>query len=253
VTGNADPALGPADSVSSSERQYFDELVAKHGGFDPFTPAGWDVLKRAFRRLIPVPVKGPMLDVGCGTGSSLQIYEGSFATYTGVDLSPASIASARSRFPQHEWVVADACKLPFPDESFGLVAFSSVLHHIPDFGAALVEARRVLKRDGVVFAYDPNLMHPAMALLRHPRSPLYLAEGVSPNERPLTSRELRGAFETAGFHSIVHRGQSGISYRYAAPRLVRGMLSTFNVVDRVWEWSGTGRWFGTFILTGAVK
>jgi len=241
------------DSVSSAERQYFDDLAARHGGFDPFTPAGWEVLRDAFRRLITVPQRGAMLDIGCGTGASLQIYEGNFQTYTGVDLSPASIEIATGRFPQHAWLVADACRLPFADDSYDFVAFSSVLHHIPDFGRALVEARRVLKPGGVVFAYDPNLMHPAMAALRHPKSPLYLAEGVSPNERPLTARELRTAFEAAGFRSIVQRGQSGISYRYAAPRLVRALLSAFNVVDRVWEQVGIGRWFGTFLLTGAVK
>jgi ubiquinone/menaquinone biosynthesis C-methylase UbiE len=256
VTDTADSTLRPASeagSVANSERAWFDEFVARSGGFDPFTPEGWNVLRRGFQRLIPVPVRGAMLDVGCGTGSSLAIYEGCFETYTGIDLSPRSIELARNRFPQHDWRVGDACQLPFADDSFDLVAFSSVLHHIPDFSAAVVEARRVLKPGGVVFAYDPNLLHPAMALLRHPRSPLYLPEGVSPNERPLTSRELRRAFEAAGFRSIVQRGQSGISYRYAAPRFIRGLLSAFNAVDRIWEWSGAGRWFGTFLLTGAVK
>ena len=194
-----------------------------------------------------------LLDVGCGTGRSRQIYAGSFARYTGVDLSAAALAAARREFPADEWVEADACRLPFPDHQFDVVAFSSLLHHIPDFPVAVREGFRVLRPGGVAFAYDPNVRHPAMALFRHPRSPLYLKQGVSPNERPLRPSALRAAFEATGFVNIRQRCQSDIPYRKVAPKLLNAVLGLYNVADWVWERVGLGRVFGTFVITVAEK
>ena len=199
------------------------------------------------------PPGAALLDLGCGTGQSRRVYDGTFARYTGADLSPAAIAAARAAFPADEWVVADACRLPFEDGRFDVVAFSSLLHHIPDFPAAVREGFRVLKPGGVPFAFDPNVFHPAMALFRHPRSPLYLSQGVSPNERPLRPTVLRSAFEAAGFGDVRQRCQSDIPYRKVAPRLLNAALSAYNVADWVWEAAGLGRWFGTFVITCGTK
>jgi SAM-dependent methyltransferase len=240
-------------SAAEAERQFFDGFVAEEGAFDPFTPHGWNTLRKAFRKMTPAIASSRLLDIGCGTGSSLRVYEGRFEHYAGVDLSPASIDAARRKSPAHEWLIADACQLPFADGSFETVAFSSVLHHLPDMALGLSEAYRVLKPGGVVFAFDPNILHPAMALFRHPRSPLYSSKGVSPNERPLHPATLRAAFESAGFQSIRQRCQSEIGYRQVAPRAINALIGAFNIVDAVWERIGLGRFFGTFVLTSGVK
>lgn len=159
---------------------------------------------------------------------------------------------AASRFPG-SWSQADACRLPFRAESFDLVAFSSVLHHIPDRLPALAEARRVLRLGGMVFAFDPNLLHPAMALFRHPCSPLYSAAGVSPDEQPLLPVALRRDFTAAGFAAIGQRAQSDIPYRTMAPRGLHSLLGLYNRLDRLWELSGLGRWFGAFVVTWARR
>src|SRR5262249_12950872 len=142
---------------------------------------------------------------------------------------------------------------PFAAGGFDVVAFSSVLHHMPDFPAALAEARRVLRPGGRAFAFDPNLLHPAMALFRHPRSPLYTAAGVSPAERPLAPRALRAAFQAAGFVRLRQRGQSDIPYRSVAPKLLNAAIGAYNACDRLWERVGLGRWFGTFVVTCGCK
>lgn len=237
---------------ADSERQFFDQVVAEQGDFNPFTDHGWAVLAQRFRELVAPPA-GRHLDIGCGTGQSRRIYEGTFANYTGVDLSPVAIAAARAAHPNDEWVVADATQLPFPDSAFDVVTFSSVLHHIPDFSPAVREAFRVLRPGGRVFAYDPNVLHPAMALLRHPRSPLYLSAGVSPNERPLTPHALRRAFTEAGFVHIVQQGQSGLPYQHVAPRLLNAMLTVCNALDTAWQRVGLGHKFGMFVLTVATR
>lgn len=53
--------------------------------------------------------------------------------------------------------VADAERIPYPDNSFDLVVGHAVLHHIPDVRAAFAEVLRVLKPGGrFVFAGEPT-------------------------------------------------------------------------------------------------
>ena len=133
------------------------------------------------------------------------------------------------------------------------MAFSSVLHHIPSFSLALSEAYRVLKPGGKVFAFDPNLLHPAMALFRWPKSPLYSPVGVSPNESPMLPAVLRQGFIDAGFESVRQRCRSGIAYRSVSPKFANRGLAAFNVLDGFWQACGLGHWCGTFVFAGGVK
>lgn len=239
-------------SPSQVEREYFDDRIADEGEFDAFAPEAWETLRRRFDEFVPPVSALRILDVGAGTGQSRKVYERTQVSYIGSDLSWSCVRTASSSLGGR-WLQADALTLPFGNESFDVVAFSSVLHHIPAMTSALREAMRVLRPGGYAFAFDPNLRHPAMALLRHPKSPLYIRAGVSPNERPLLPRELRAAFSAAGFESIHTRCQSGIAYRHVAPRLINALLALYNGVDRAVEWSGLGRLIGTFVVTTARK
>lgn len=240
-------------AIAAAEASFFDRLIADHGDFNPFTERGWLTISRRFREWAARPGKLTLLDVGCGTGKSRLIYERFVSRYVGIDLSTAAIRIARQRFPQQQWLIGDACELPFGAESFDVVAFSSILHHLVDLRPALLEANRVLKPGGTVFAFDPNLFHPAMALLRHPRSPLYLSDGVSPNERPLSPSYIRSHFFSAGFTLIRQRAQSDIPYRAVTPQWLSWCLSLYNAADWALEWIGLGRWFGSFVITAGSK
>jgi SAM-dependent methyltransferase len=243
--------MSTRDHARERETEFFDDLVQAEGEFDPFTPAGWQTLAR---RLLDFTGDAPrrVLDLGCGTGRSRQIYDVVAAEYIGLDLSFVALNLARK---QEGSVVlqGDACQLPFGEGRFDLVAFSSVLHHIPDFRPALREAFRVLRPGGSVFAFDPNLLHPAMALLRHPSSPLYRSEGVSPNERPLLPGALRRAFADSGFRGIRQRIQAGLPYRSVAVSGLSRWLELYNQLDRLMEKSGLGRFFGPFTITVAQR
>ena len=52
---------------------------------------------------------------------------------------------------------ADACRLPYDDDSFDVVVIANALHIIPEPEKALTEIRRVLREDGTLIA--PNFIH----------------------------------------------------------------------------------------------
>jgi SAM-dependent methyltransferase len=252
--GGARNRRGPDLNASALERdgRFFDRLVGESGDFNPFAERGWAALSRCFAAVIP-GLDLRILDVGCGTGHSRRIYREQSARYAGIDLSLGALRRAQDHCRDAWWLQADALSLPFGESAFDVVAFSSVLHHVSDRRAALAEGLRVLRPGGWAFAFDPNLLHPAMLLFRHPKSPLYTPEGVSPDERPLHPRVLREDFAAVGFTGLGQRAQSDLPYRKVAPQLLNALLPMYNCADWLWQKTGLGSRFGAFVITWARK
>lgn len=92
-----------------------------------------------------------VLDAGCGNG----FYLGSLAQQTGfeghgVDISIPAIDTAARRFPQFEWIVANADRfLPYADGSFSMVLSITARMNAPEF-------RRVLRAGGTLLVAIPS-------------------------------------------------------------------------------------------------
>jgi ubiquinone/menaquinone biosynthesis C-methylase UbiE len=100
-----------------------------------------------------------VLEVSCGAGGGASYITRTLgpASYTGLDLNPASIEKCRKSHdvPGLDFVQGDAQNLPFPDESFDAVINVEASHQYPDFGRFLAEVVRVL-RPGGHFLYTDN-------------------------------------------------------------------------------------------------
>lgn len=103
------------------------------------------------------------LELGCGTGFFLlNLMQGGVIKKGSVtDLSPGMVKVALRNAERLgldvDGRVADAERIPYPDDSFDLVVGHAVLHHIPDVRAAFAEVLRVLKPGGrFVFAGEPT-------------------------------------------------------------------------------------------------
>lgn len=112
--------------------------------FEPyFLPMYRQVLNQ-----VPLSAESVVLDAGCGAGlfSSIAVKTG--AHVIGIDAAPGLLEIARDRNPKHSFLEEDLENLPFADESFSVVAGFNSFQYAGSFENALVEAKRVLKRNG---------------------------------------------------------------------------------------------------------
>ena len=103
-----------------------------------------------------------VLEIGSGTGDGTAVLRAAFpdAEIVGVDLAPNMVAAASRNVPSATFQLADAAKLPFPDDSFDLAAQLNV----PFYAR---ELRRVVKPGG----------HILVASTLGPATPYYTPHG----------------------------------------------------------------------------
>jgi ubiquinone/menaquinone biosynthesis C-methylase UbiE len=107
---------------------------------------------REMRRELLRGASGRTIDIGAGTGANIELYPVQVDELVLAEPSPhmakrlRAHTAASQRHP--EVVEAPAERLPFEDDSFDTAVFTLVLCTVPDPGAALAEAARVLRPDG---------------------------------------------------------------------------------------------------------
>jgi ubiquinone/menaquinone biosynthesis C-methylase UbiE len=91
-----------------------------------------------------------ILEIGCAAGHLTKLISEHYpkAKVTGIDVYKAAIYKANRMFPKLTFLVADAHKLPFPENSFDLVISSETIEHVVDPQKMLSEIARVLKPTG---------------------------------------------------------------------------------------------------------
>lgn len=112
----------------------------------------WFIARRASQRLAWVQqhTRGVTLDIGCADGALASAF-GPAIHYLGVDYPVTATGLYRTR-PQ---VFCDAAQLPFVDATFETVLLLDTLEHISSPDQAVLEAARVLKRDGKLLIAIP--------------------------------------------------------------------------------------------------
>jgi SAM-dependent methyltransferase len=90
------------------------------------------------------------LDVGCGSGLAAQLAAERGAKVSGIDAAENLLAIARSRIPAGRFRVADLEELPFADNTSDVVTGFNSFQYAANPDAALAQAKRVAKPEGVV-------------------------------------------------------------------------------------------------------
>lgn len=109
----------------------------------------------------PAADAGPLLDLGCGSGSFLASVGKSGRPLAGVDIAMRWLIVARKRLDEEglgHVPLACGCaeRLPFADATFAGMVAGDVIEHVGNQAATLDEAYRVLDPGGRLFLASPN-------------------------------------------------------------------------------------------------
>ncbi|NNM75896.1 metalloregulator ArsR/SmtB family transcription factor [Sphingomonas sp. ID1715] len=101
---------------------------------------------------------GRLVDLGTGTGRMLEVFGGAATRALGVDRSPEMLRLARAKLseavPAAELRQGDLTALPLADAIADTVILHQVLHFVPQPGAALAEAGRLVADGGRMLIVD---------------------------------------------------------------------------------------------------
>lgn len=140
----------PNNLTSEELRRYYDKrfaerpLRAREGFY------AW------IAREICPPEGSRIIDIACGGGYLLREIQGRRCSLCGCDISSEALRIAAREVAEAGFAVADAEKLPYPDDSFDMACNLGSLEHFLGMESALREMRRVLKPEGRAVIMVPN-------------------------------------------------------------------------------------------------
>jgi SAM-dependent methyltransferase len=151
---------------------------------------------------------GEVLSVGCGWQPGRHLFPKPGFRITGVDLDGAMLDALVERGELDVGLVGRAGELPYEPDSFDVVLYRLVLHHLAFQGPlapVFAEAARLLRPAGALVAVEPGLWHPVGAGLDAANR---LGLGVplhgTPDDIPLSPRTLVDEARAAGLEPELH-------------------------------------------------
>jgi|WetSurSiteA1Bulk_404760.scaffolds.fasta_scaffold00610_3 ubiquinone/menaquinone biosynthesis C-methylase UbiE len=107
-------------------------------------------------KLVGLPVRGNLLDVGGGTGRISYSLRDMITDIVIVDSSIGMLTQAR-RKGSFITICSNSEELPFKNESFTRVIMVDALHHVIDYRATANELWRVVIPGGRIVIEEPNI------------------------------------------------------------------------------------------------
>jgi ubiquinone/menaquinone biosynthesis C-methylase UbiE len=160
----------PNNEIFQMKVDPYKKSANKYDSFvEPFNRA----LRQIGLRLHPPTAGMKVLDVGCGTGTTLQLYQKAGCIVSGIDSSPAMLKIAQEKLNNRaELFLGDASEMQYSDDTFDLAIGMLTLHEMPENvrTKVLMEMVRVVKKDGSILIID---FHPGS--IRFPKGWFYKA------------------------------------------------------------------------------
>ena len=198
----------------------FDEVASAYDKTNDLLSLYQSRLWRRSLKAAVAPKSGErILDIAAGTGTSSMALRVPGAEVVAADFSKGMIAQGKKRYPDLEFVFADAMKLPFKKPEFQAVTMSFGLRNVQDHRVALREFHRVLLPGGRLVIcefskvrglfgtlyrwYLRNVLPIVARLLsKNPEAYSYLADSI---EAWPSQDELAQDIRDAGFSEVSYR------------------------------------------------
>lgn len=162
----------PVDKSARRVREMFGEIAGRYDLLNHLLSAGIDRWwRRRTVRVVPPQAGSPVLDVCTGTADLALAYwraGGCRVPVVGTDFCRPMLAIARQKVRRARaggWVhliEADAQRLPFADNTFGVVSVAFGLRNVQDTEAALGEMARVCRAGGKVAILEFAMPRPRL-------------------------------------------------------------------------------------------
>ncbi len=182
--------MPPFESVQAHESKLYAELSYLYDVI--FTRIFAPRIHRVIRSL-QIPPGARVLEVGVGTGLSLDAYP-HHAEVIGIDLAPEMLDKAEEKARRHGWrhiklLQMDALNLKFDNDSFDFVTAFHVISVVPDAQRLMKEILRVLRPHGT------------LAIVNHFRSTNRFFAALDNLIEPIT---LRLGWHTLDLREVLH-------------------------------------------------
>ena len=239
-----------------AEIDFFNKFGSVDNDFDAFDERGYQRLIREFTVALPPGPGLKVADLGCGTGVFTKRLHDKGYDVVGIDIAPHCIEFARRKYPGVKFEAGDIEHLSYPDETFDAVTLFGVMHHFPDLGDVLKSCRRLLKKGGVLFSFDPNRNNPFSFIYHSPKSLFYAPEKLTENERLLTKEEVKKALSDANFENCGLYCVGGVTLytgcgKYS--RLVKLFGPLYNFSERLFDLLPLGNLVGSSLISVSKK
>jgi ubiquinone/menaquinone biosynthesis C-methylase UbiE len=184
-----DPPFEPDELIKFYDKQYRDQGIRDAAA-----------LYKWILTLLKVKQNEFVLDISCGEGILGYFAEKQGVNLVGLDFSSSALEIARSKLSCQKLILADGETLPFEKETFNYVVNLGSLEHYLHPEKGLLEAARVLTKDGLACFLLPNSFY-VIDIIR------VLLTGYGPNhfqplERFATRAEWQELIERYGFKVI---------------------------------------------------
>ena len=140
------------ETTCSSELYACDTMRAVTG--DTVRPGGLSITRKAID-FCGLPAGASLLDVGCGTGASVEFLIKEYEIKaTGIDPSQTMLALGKKRNADLPLISGKAEELPFADHTMDAVLSECCFSHFSDINKAIQEFYRVLSPEGWLIITD---------------------------------------------------------------------------------------------------
>lgn len=184
----------------AAEKKFYAELFAKKPENEHIT-SGYDELHRL---ALPAAPKGPVFDIGCGTGAHTVRLARRGCDVVAMDLTRQGVVAARARLEREglkaRFLVADAERLPFRDGAAVVTWTFLLLHHFPRLDTLPRELARITRERLV--ALEPNAHNVLTWFANNVVNRYVGTAAMTRNQRALRPAQVVRGFEPLGLHPV---------------------------------------------------